>query len=102
MPSTKQLGGNTISDGDPLQTADAAIAGGVDIVAVTQSDTADDPAGPFRGIAFAGVGIIRLITEAGEDRTIPSGVLAAGSIHALGFTRIFTTTTTATDIHGIV
>lgn len=72
-----------------------------DIVAVTKSDTEDDPNGPFRGIVFGGAGIVRVRTANDQDRTIPSGVLAAGSIHPIRFTRVYNSTTTATDIYGI-
>lgn len=74
---------------------------GQDIVAVTKSDATDDPAGPFRGIVIGGVGIVKLHTAAGQDRTIPSGVLAAGVVHPIRFTRVWNSTTTATDIHGV-
>ena len=72
-----------------------------DMVAVTQSDATNDPNGPFRGIAFGGAGILKVTTMDGNDRTIPSGVLAAGQIHPLRVKRVWSATTTATDIWGV-
>lgn len=74
---------------------------GRDIVPVTKSDTVADPAGPFRGIVIGTAGIIKVTMASGETRTIPSGVLAAGVIHPLSFTRVWNGTTTATDIYGV-
>lgn len=76
-------------------------ASATDIVAVTKSDTVDDPNGPFRGIVFATAGILKIQTADGQARTIPSGVLAAGIIHPIQCTRVWSGTTTAVDVWGV-
>lgn len=73
-----------------------------DLVAVTKSDSTADPGGPFRGILVGVAGIVKLTTNAGTAVTLPSGALAAGVIHPIRFTRVWNSTTTATDIYGIV
>ena len=73
-----------------------------DLVAVTKSDATADPGGPFRGILVGVAGVVKLTTNAGTTVTLGSGVLAAGVIHPIRFTRVWSTTTTATDIYGIV
>lgn len=78
---------------------DPDVDAGHDIEEITPHDT--NTIGPYRGIAFAGAGILRITTQAGSDVTIPSGVLAAGMIHPLRFTLVHTDTT-ATDIWGVL
>lgn len=72
-----------------------------DIVAVTKSDGTNDPNGPFRGVVFGTAGILKITTMDDTDRTIPSGVLAAGVIHPIRVKRVWSTTTTAADIWGV-
>lgn len=75
---------------------------GEGIYLATKSDTVDDPNGPFRGICFDAAGAIKVTTLEGVAVTIPSGVLAAGVIHPLAVRRIWSSVTTATNIHGVV
>lgn len=82
--------------------ADRQTDPGSNIVAVTKSDATNDPNGPFRGICFGTAGIVKVTTLDGSDVAIPSGVLAAGVIHPLYILRVWSTTTTATDIYGVV
>lgn len=74
---------------------------GWDVVAVTKSDTVDDPGGPFRGLIIGVAGIVKLTTPAGTTVTFASGVLASGVVHPIRFTRIWNTTTAATDLYGV-
>lgn len=71
---------------------------GIDMIAATKHDTTNEARGPCRGIVFGGAGILKVTTIYGGDRTIPSGVLAAGIIHPLRVTRVWNTGTTATDV----
>jgi hypothetical protein len=75
---------------------------GTDIVAVAKSDTVADPNGPFRGLVMDAVGAVKLTMASGQARTIPSGVLAAGVIHPLRFSRVWSTGTGTQTIYGIV
>lgn len=72
-----------------------------DLVAVTKSDTVADSNGPFRGILVGVAGIVKLTTAAGTNVTLPSGALAAGVIHPIQFSRVWNSTTTATDVYGV-
>ena len=74
---------------------------GFDMVAVTQSDTVADPAGPFRGIFIGVAGILKFTTLGGTDVTLQSGELAVGVIHPIRVARVWSTITTATAIYGI-
>jgi hypothetical protein len=71
---------------------DSIMAPATDVIPVTKSDGTDDAAGPFRG----------LLMDAGQDRTIASGALAAGIIHPIRFTRVWSTGTGSQTIYGIV
>jgi hypothetical protein len=86
--------------------ANTGVFGAVDLVPVTQSDSVQDPAlgtgEVFRGLIIGGAGIVKLTMETGQTRTLASGVLAVGVIHAMRFTRIWTTTTTATNMFGVI
>lgn len=53
---------------------------------------------PTRGVSFAVVGALVVITAEDETVTIPSGALAAGIMHALSIKQIVTAGTTATGI----
>lgn len=86
---------------EKIDTILARQAPPTDIVAVTKHDATADPNGPFRGLVFKTVGDIKLTTADGNDRTIPSGVLAPGVLHLIGFTRVWSTGTTAVDIWGV-
>lgn len=80
---------------------DNALDAADDIVAVTKHDSTDDPNGPFRGFYILGAtGILRIETENGSDRTIPSG-LAVGVLHPIRVRRVYNSTTTATDVWGV-
>lgn len=99
--STKIIDGNPISDADPLQMVDAAVAPGSDIVAVTKDNATADPNGPFRGLIMDAIGAVKLHTAAGNDVTLPSGLLAPGVIHAIRFTRVWSTGTGSQIIYGV-
>jgi len=92
----------TSLDGEDAIRTLAVGAEATDIVALTLSDSVADPSGPFRGIVFATAGIIKITTHDGSHRVIPSGVLAAGVIHPIRFTRVWLATTTALNIWGVV
>lgn len=67
------------------------------VALVTPSDSADLTY-TSRGVAFAAAGDLKVTTSGGETVVIPSGSLAAGLIHPLMVTRIWSTGTTATGI----
>jgi hypothetical protein len=71
------------------------------IALVTKSDTVNDTAGPFRGIMIGGVGIVKITTVDGDDVELPSGLLAVSTIYPIHVMRVWSTTTTATDIYGL-
>lgn len=79
----------------------AAVSPGDDIVAVTQSDTVNDANGPFRALIIGGAGIVKLTTPSGVDRTIPATVLSPQTMYPIKCVRVWSTTTTATDIYGV-
>lgn len=64
---------------------------------VTPNDSTD-LANVSRGISFAGAGALKVTLLGGETITIPSGALAAGGIHPLRITRVWSTGTGATGI----
>lgn len=66
-----------------------------------KSDTEDLPT-PISAIAFSAVGALHVLTAAGIERTIPSGVLAAGIIHPLRIVQLYDSGTTVTDPVGFV
>lgn len=53
-----------------------------------------------RAISFAGAGALVVIDAEANTVTIPSGALAAGVMHPLSVTRVFSTGTAATGIVG--
>lgn len=69
-----------------------------DLVPVTPDDDNDLAGGICRGIAFAGAGALAVTMANGQDRTIASGVLAAGVLHPIRIKRIKAAGTTATSI----
>jgi hypothetical protein len=69
-------------------------------VAVTQSDTAADPAGPFCAF-FTGAGGTVKYTDMRGKTVVLTGV-AAGVIFPVAFTRIWTSVTTATGLVGFL
>lgn len=73
-----------------------------DCFEITPDNDNDLADGPTRGIAFKTAGDIVVITKKGNTRTIPSGVLAVGMIHALRVKRVKATGTTAGNIWGFV
>lgn len=56
---------------------------------------------PASGIVFKTAGALRIIDGDGNERTIPSGVLATGVIHKIRVLKVFSTNTTAVDIWGV-
>lgn len=64
---------------------------------VTPADGSDLPF-LTRGLSIAGAGAVRVTTAAGDTVTIPSGALAAGVVHPLRVSRVWSTGTTATGI----
>lgn len=80
---------------------EVALDSGSGIFLVSQSDTVNDPNGPFRAIVFGTVGVLRLTTPENADITIPSGVLSAGIVHPMRIHRVWTTSTTAANIYGL-
>lgn len=78
-----------------------SVASGKDIVAVTKSDTVADLNGPFRGFVMDAAGAIKMHTPKGNDRVLPSGLLAANVVHWIAFSRIWSTGTGAQNIYGI-
>lgn len=80
----------------------ASNASGLDLVAVTKSDSVPDPAGPFRAFRMDAEGAIKVTTAAGTDRTYPSGLFAAGEVVELQITRVWSTGTGSQNIYGYV
>ena len=70
-----------------------------DGVAVTASDTVNDPKGPFAGFHTGSGGTVRVITLRGRDLTL--GSLPAGVVYPLGILRVFVATTSATGVLGM-
>ena len=80
------------------QAFDSAINGPVDIVPITPSNTVSQvPAAYpyFRGLHVVTDGTVSVVTLAGQTRSLPAGYFAAGVDHALFFTRVNATGTTA-------
>ena len=73
-------------------------AGGVDIIPLTPSDTADQLPFTqfFRGLVLQTAGAVSIVTVNGSVRTLPSGLLVLGVVHAVPFRRLLATGTTAT------
>lgn len=67
---------------------------------ITPSDS-NDLGYTTRGICFATAGALRVDMVNGDTVTFPSGALAAGVIHPLRVTRVYSTSTTAASIVGI-
>ena len=65
---------------------------------ITLSDTVVQ--GPFKGLSFAVAGAITIVKTSGEEVVIPSGALAAGLIHPVGWLQIKDTGTDATGFMG--
>jgi len=96
MPSNKLLGGNTITDNDPLQTADPEIQGVRGSAAVTPDDDHDLPDGVTRGLY---VGASGDVTMTMSDGTIVTRVdVAAGITHPWQVVRVWASGTDATGI----
>lgn len=71
-----------------------------DAIAVTKSDSTDDPAGPFAGILVLATGTIKVTTIRGTDVAI-TGSPAAGIVIPLAVKRVWSTGTGAT-VMGLV
>lgn len=67
--------------------------------AITPHDT-NPLAVAARGIAFKTAGALHIKDGNGVEVTIPSGVLAAGVIHDIKVTQVYSTGTGAADIWG--
>lgn len=50
-----------------------------------------------RGISFSAAGTLKVTLAGGETLVIPSGALAAGIMHPLEITRLWSTSTTIAD-----
>jgi hypothetical protein len=85
----------------PTRGASTSEAPGYDVVPVTKSDTTPDPNGPFRGFYITAAGTLKITTAAGNARTFASGELAAGVLHPIRITRVWSTGTAAT-VWGVV
>jgi hypothetical protein len=68
--------------------------------AITASDTTADPAGPFAGIFTGSGGTIKLTTIRGQTLTFVS--LPAGVILPVATQRVWSTTTAATSVLGML
>lgn len=53
---------------------------------------------PSRGMAITTLGAIRIVTLAGEDVILPSGLISSGTIHPICATQVKSTSTTALGI----
>lgn len=71
-----------------------------DAITVAASDTVDDPKGPFAGFYSGSGGTIRVATVKNGDATLVS--VPAGVIVPLAIKRVFSSTTTATSVLGMV
>lgn len=69
-----------------------------EVVLITKNDSTTFAR--LRGISFHTAGILRVDTADSTDVSIPSGALAAGVIHPIAITRIYSTTTTADGFVG--
>ena len=69
-----------------------------DAIAVTQSDTVNDPAGPFAGLWVQAAGVIKLTTTRGNTVIVSA---AAGLPVTIACVRVWTSVTTATGITGL-
>ena len=83
----------------PTYGATTNIGPAYDLDSITPHNT--NFIGPYRGIAFAGAGALALTMLNNDEVVIPSGVLAAGMIHAIQFKRVKVTGRTTTDIWGV-
>lgn len=63
-------------------------------IAVTKSDTVNDPQGPFAGLLVAVAGIVVFVDQGGN--TVTTGSLTAGTVIPVVTARVNNTTTTAT------
>lgn len=71
-----------------------------DAIAVTPSDTVDDPNGPFAGFFIGGTaGSVAFLTNRGHAATITPG---AGVIVPIAIRRILSGGTSATNIYGVI
>ncbi len=71
-----------------------------DAVPITASDSVDDPAGPFAGFHTGSGGTITVTTIKNRDVTI--GSLPAGVVYTLAIKRVWSGTTSATGVLGMV
>ncbi len=71
-----------------------------DAIAVTASDTVDDPAGPFAGFYSGAGGTIKVTTIKGTAATLVN--VPAGIVVTLAIRRVWSGTTTATSVLGMV
>jgi hypothetical protein len=69
-------------------------------IAVTASDTVDDPGGPFAGFYTGSGGTIRVLTIKNGDVTFAN--LVAGVVMTVAIRRVFSSTTSATGVFGMV
>lgn len=82
----------------------AGLTGGLEsppknVALITPHDS-NDLTKATRGISFGTAGDLKVITLGGQTVTIPADSLAAGIIHPLRVTRVYSTGTDAADIVG--
>lgn len=71
-----------------------------DVIAVTPSDTVDDPNGPFAGFYISGTaGTVTFLTVRGHAGIISPG---AGVIVPFAIRRIYSSGTSATGVYGCI
>ena len=71
-----------------------------DAIAVTASDSTADPAGPFAGFYTGSGGTIKVTTIKGTTTTFTN--TQAGVVMTVPISRVWTTTTTASNVLGMV
>lgn len=70
-------------------------------VALVTPDDSNNLPNAARGLLIGGSGALKVTTVGGETITLPATVIPAGSILPLRVARVWSTGTTATDIHAL-
>lgn len=70
-------------DAPPMDVAPVSFPGGADFV----------PPWPTRKVSIGGAGTLHVLTQAGQDRTIPSGALAPQVAYDLRVVKVFADST---------
>jgi hypothetical protein len=71
-----------------------------DAIAITASDSVDDPSGPFAAFHTGTGGTIKVTTIKGNSVALTN--LPAGIVYTLAIKRVWSSTTTATGVFGMV